>query len=294
MRGRGRPMTPFELAMPQTLKEAVGLLDPEDPTIRVMSGGTALMLMMKTDVFHPTRLISLQRIEDSSAQMGLLPDGRFRIGGMCTLAQMEHNDDLAGFAPVIRSTMRMLANVRVRNVATIGGALSHGDPHMDLPPVLVALDAIVVTESPEGSREIPVADLHVGYYETVLRGDELIREVIIPPQEDRRMTYLKCTTRAVKDWPALGVALTGALDGDSLGGARLVIGSVGERPIRVAEVETVINGRALTDQVIRDAGEAAAASVETIPDELGSAAYKTQLVRVYVERALRDVVNQTA
>ncbi|WP_226553939.1 FAD binding domain-containing protein [Celeribacter naphthalenivorans] len=286
-------MTPFEIAMPTSLREATGLLDPEDPTIRVMSGGTALMLMMKTDVFHPTRLISLRKIEETASQMGLLPDGRFRIGGMCTLAQMEHNDDLAAFAPVIRQTMRMLANVRVRNVATIGGALSHGDPHMDLPPVLVALDAIAVTEGPEGSREIPVAELHAGYYETVLNGDELIREVIIPAQDARRMTYLKCTTRAVKDWPALGVALTGVFEGDTLEDPRLVIGSVAETPIRVDEAETVIKGRSLTDKVIREAGEAASANVETIPDELGSAAYKSQLVRVYVERALRAVANQT-
>ncbi|AJE44880.1 FAD binding domain-containing protein [Celeribacter indicus] len=287
-------MNAFELEMPDSLKAAVALLDPEDPTIRVMSGGTALMLMMKTDVFHPTRLISLRRIEETWSQMGPMPDGSFRIGAMCTLSQMEHNDALAAFAPVIRQTMYLLSNVRVRNVATVGGALAHGDPHMDLPPVLVALDAEVVTESPEGSRRIPVAELHLGYYETVLRGDELIREVIIPPQQDRRASYLKCTTRAVKDWPALGVALSADLDGDSMRDARLVIGSVGERPLRVSEVEAVVNGQQMTERVIRDAGEAAAASVETIPDELGSAAYKTQLVRVHVERALRAVVNQNA
>ncbi|MBN9888317.1 FAD binding domain-containing protein [Salipiger abyssi] len=287
-------MNAFELALPDTLAGAVSLLDPEDPTIRVMSGGTALMLMMKTDVFHPTQLISLRRIEPGYSQMGLLPDGSFRIGAMSTLSDMEHDDALAGFAPVIRQTMKLLSNVRVRNVATVGGALAHGDPHMDLPPVLVALDAQVVTISPEGERTIPVAELHAGYYETILSGNELIKEVIIPPQHARRASYLKCTTRAVKDWPALGVALTTDLDGDTARDTRLVIGAVGEKPIRVAEAEAVIDGQILSDKTIAEAADAAAESVETIEDELGSAAYKTQLVRVYVKRALQQVANQNA
>lgn len=284
-------MRPFELVVPDSLEEAVRLLDPEDPTVRVMSGGTALMLMMKSDVFVPTRLISLRGIEAEHSRLEVRPDGSFHIGAMVTLAQLEHSAALAGFAPVIPETMRILSNVRIRNMATVGGALAHGDPHMDLPPVLIALDATVNTIGPDGARSIRAEDLHAGYYQTVLEPDELIRDVVIAPQTKRRATYLKCTTRAAKDWPALGVAVSTVLSEGDASEVRLVIGSVGDRPVRIAEAEGVLEGRALTPETIRKAAEAAADTVETNSDELGSAAYKKELVRVYVERALKAVAD---
>lgn len=287
-------MNAFEVTLPQTLQEAVALLDADDPSVRPISGGTALMLMMKSGVFRPSRLVSLRDVEKECFSMGVMPDGSFRIGAMASLTQLQQDEALFSFAPVIRHTMRVLSTVRVRNVATIGGALAHGDPHMDLPPVLAALDADVVAIGQNGERTIPVRELHTGYYETVLSGGELIREVIIPPQSGRTATYLKCTTRAVKDWPALGVAVCMQMTADTARDTRLVIGSVGDRPARMPEAEAILNDRALTVDSIREAAEATADQVETISDELGSAAYKKQLVRVYVERAFTALANQEA
>lgn len=287
-------MNAFELNLPRTLHEAVGLLDANDPTVRVISGGTALMLMMKSDVFRPSRLVSLRDIEKEYFSMGVMPDGHFRIGAMATLSQLQQEDTLCSFAPVIRHTMRVLSNVRVRNVATIGGALAHGDPHMDLPPVLVALNADVIAQGPDGERRVPIEQLHTGYYETVLSGNELIKEIIIPPQQGRKATYLKCTTRAAKDWPALGVAVSMDMADDTARDTRLVIGSVSDRPSRVPVAEAVLKDRALSPDIIRKAAEATADTVETVTDELGSAAYKKQLVRVYVERTLNAVASHKA
>ena len=103
----------------------------------------------------------------------------------------------------------------MRNVATVGGALAHADPHMDLPPVLMALGARVVVQGKSGERTIPVDELFAGYYETVLAKDELISSLIVPAQDGRRAAYLKVTTRAVHDWPALGVAVSVAADGNA-------------------------------------------------------------------------------
>src|SRR5262249_12099459 len=136
-------MTPFELAEPASLKEAVGLLDAEDPTVRPIAGGTALMLMMKAAVFRPSRLVSLRRIEPRYAEISAGPDGHLRVGAMATLSALERASAVREKLPIVIRTLRTLSNVRVRNVATVGGNLAHGDPHMDLPPVLIALDARV-------------------------------------------------------------------------------------------------------------------------------------------------------
>jgi carbon-monoxide dehydrogenase medium subunit len=279
-------MTPFELAEPATLREALALLDPDDPSVRAIAGGTALMLMMKAGVFRPTRLVSLRAVGKLSA-IDAVPGGELKIGAMTPLAVLERSQAVRQHAPVITRTLRTLSNVRVRNVATVGGSLAHADPHMDLPPVLIALGAQVSVAGRAGERMIPVENLFAGYYQTVLARDELITELTVPAQGARRACYLKCTTRAVHDWPALGVAVSLAREGDRIRDARIVISAATETPVRLAAAEQMLRGGQIGDALLRQAGESAADEAELITDGQGSAGYKKQLVRVYVVRALR-------
>jgi carbon-monoxide dehydrogenase medium subunit len=283
-------MTPFELVEPATLQEALGLLDPEEASVRPIAGGTALMLMMKAGVFRPTRLVSLRAIEKLSA-IDAAADGKLRIGAMTPLATVERSAAVRKHAPVITRTLRTLSNIRVRNVATIGGSLAHGDPHMDLPPVLIALGARVAVAGRSGERAIPVEELFAGYFETVLKRDELITELVVPGQGARRSSYLKCTTRAVHDWPTLGVAVSLDCDADTVRDARIVISAATERPARLSGAEQALQGGRIGDVLWRRASEAAAEEAELITDGQGSAAYKKQLVRVYVVRALRAALD---
>jgi len=281
-------MMPFELVETQSLREAVGLLDPEDASVRPIAGGTALMLMMKAGLFRPTRLGSLRSVRGRSG-IRFVADGGGRIGALTPLATLEHSHDIQRLLPVIASTLRVLSNVRVRNVATVGGCLAHGDPRMDLPPVLIALGASVRVLGRGGERVIPVADLLTGYFETQLAKDELISELVVPPQTGRRSAYLKCTTRASHDWPTLGVAVSVAVDAGRVRDATVVASAATERAMRIEAPRRLLVGRRPDAKLLRAAGEAAAVA---LANELhGSSAYKQQLVRVYVERALRHALN---
>ena len=277
-------MTPFELAEPTTLREAIGLLDPNDDSVRPIAGGTALMLMMKAGVFRPSRLVSLRNIGELTSIDAL--SGGLTIGAMTPLAVVERSAAVRRHAPVITNTLRTLSNIRVRNVATIGGSLAHADPHMDLPPVLIALGARVTVAGLAGGRTIPVEELFAGYFETVLGRNELITSVIVPAQGNRRSVYLKCTTRAVHDWPALGVAVSVDSDGTTVRDASVVVSAATETPSRLPGAEHTLRGGRAGDALWRRAGEAAAEDAQLISDGQGSAAYKKQLVRVYVARAL--------
>ncbi len=279
-------MTPFELAEPTTVEEALRLLDTEDSTARPLGGGTALMLMMKAGVFQPTRLVSLRRITTLS-RIATAPDGGLVIGALTPLAMVERSADVARGAGVIVRTMRRLSNIRVRNVATIGGCLAHGDPHMDLPPVLMALGASIVVTGRSGERIIKVEDLFAGYYETVLKRAEIITELQIPSQGARRSAYLKCTTGSADDWPALGVAVSLEADGSAIQAPRVVVSAATEKAVRLKGAEEVLSGAAIDDAVLARAGDAAAEEAETISDVRGSAPYKRELLRVYVRRAIR-------
>jgi carbon-monoxide dehydrogenase medium subunit len=281
-------MNAFELAEPRSLRKAAALLDPDDPTVRPIAGGTALMLMMKAGLFRPRMLVSLRRVEKRFATIGRTADGRVRIGALTPLAALERAAPIRRALPVVAATLRTLSNVRVRNVATVGGHLAHADPHMDLPPVLIALGAELTVVSPAGERTLPLAELYAGYYETVLRRDELIAQVLVPRQGARRAAYLKCTTRSADDWPALGIAAVLELDGAVVRAACLVLGAATTTPLRLAAAERTLAGAARDDDAaLRRAGEAAADEAPVIADPQGSAAYKRQLVRVYVARALR-------
>ncbi len=249
-------MAPFELLQPASLADAVSMLAGDEA--RPLSGGTALMLMMKAGVLRPARLVSLAglNLKEISARQGML-----RIGAMTTLRELERSAAVRDGWPVITKALRTLANVRVRNVATVGGALAHGDPHMDLPPLLCALGARVSITGPSGERSAEVESLYAGYLETTLKAGEIITRVEVPPLDGRGAAYVKFTTRSADDWPAVGVAVvSGRPD-------RIYVGAATDRPTRLENVRDIEG------------------------DLHGSAAYKRHLIDVLVKRATDEARN---
>ena len=249
-------MTPFELHQPGTLKDALALLGEG---VRPMGGGTALMLMMKAGVLRPTRLIDLRNLNLSFIRN----TEKLEIGATTTLRELEKSEAVRKGWPVITRMLRTLSNVRVRSVATAGGALAHADPHMDLPPLLCALGASVVIEGKGSSRKVPVEKLITGYLETSIRPDELITSIEVPAMGKRRAAYLKCTTRSADDWPAVGVAV---VLGDE---DRIFVSAATDKPTRISS----------SDDIEKMAIEG---------DLHGSAAYKRHLLKVFLRRALDE------
>jgi carbon-monoxide dehydrogenase medium subunit len=281
-------VAPFELAEPRSLPEAIKLLSSTEEGVRPMSGGTALMLMMKAGVLRPTRLVFLRRA--LSAEIGEGASGALQIGAMARLADLERSVLVRRGWPVIAKALRTLSNVRVRNVATLGGHLAHGDPHTDLPPLLTALGARATVAGPAGERSVAVEALYEGYLETSLARGELVTRVEIPALAGRRAAYLKCTTRSADDWPALGMAVSLQMDGGAVRDSRLVVSAATDRPIRLSAAEKLLHGRGISENLLRQAGEAAAAEVAIESDLHGSAAYKKQLLRVYLKRAIHEAL----
>jgi len=277
---------PFELLEPATIEEAVSLLDPEDAAVRAIAGGTALTLMMKARLFAPERLISLRRLNGAMRGVHVDDDGALRIGAMTSLSELEYSPLVAISTPVIHRTLRTLSNVRIRNVATVGGHLAHGDPHMDLPPILATLGARVRAVSTRGERWIDIEDLFVGYYETALSRDELIAELLIPAQPPgSRSWYAKHTALAADDWPAVGVAVWYRDDGGTIAESRVAVSAATEKPTRLRSAESVLAGSRVGEAFVR-AADAAAEQVEPLGDLRGSPEYKREMVRVHVRRAL--------
>ena len=283
-------MIPFDWQEPDSLEAAIALLTEGDDSVRAFSGGTALMLMMKAGVFVPSCLVSLAKIGPQHSEIALTAEGALRIGAMASLSQLEQARAVAENFPVMRQALRTLSNVRVRNVARVGGALAHGDPHMDLPPLLAALGGVASVHGPSGRRDIAVEDLYLGYYETVLRRGELIESVTVPALGSARAVYVKVTSRSADDWPALNLGLRLEMDGERVAGARIVVSAATEKVTRLHETEKMLQGQRPAGSLLIEAGDHAAREVTFLSDAHGSAAYKKELLRVHLRRAVEECV----
>ncbi len=286
-------MSSFEIVEPRTVEEAFGFLAGDDPAIRPIAGGTALMLMIKAQIFRPVRLVSLRALDNRFTGIAPRDNGAMvRIGAMTTFSELERSGEIRRCFPVIADAMKRLANVRVRNVATVGGNLAHADPHLDLPPIWIALGAEAVILGPGGERVVPVEDIFAGYYETHLGLADLIAELRVPVRPAWRSTYVKVTTRSTHDWPALGLAVSMTLHGRRLADLRLVLSAATDRPTRLTAAEAVLQGSQIDEPTLRRAGEAAAAQAIIESDDRGSADYKRHLLRVYLARAVKSLAGE--
>ena len=278
-------MRRFELLEPDSLAAASAAL-AADPEAKAIAGGTALLILIKHGVFVPGTLVNLRKI-DGAAGITFDPERGLRIGALTSIFDVERDPAVRRHYPVLAEACHVVANIRIRNLATIGGNLAHADYQSDPPTALAALGAEVEVTGPDGTRVIALTDLVVGAYETVLDPAELISAILLPPAEpDWVGTYLKFTTRSSEDRPAVGIAALVRRDGDRCIDARFVVGAVTTTPTRISRAEELATGRAMDRDLFAAVGEAVAAGIAPIDDVRGSAAYKRRVAGVLAERAL--------
>lgn len=286
-------MNDFQYHTPQSLAEAFTLLRDFDDDIRIIAGGTALVLFMKQRLAQPGHLLSLQRIPGldgiTANRTGV------EIGAMCTHRKAETSPLLQEMMPLLCETYHHVATVRIRNMATVGGGLVHADPNLDPPPSLIALDARVVLVSASGQRTLPVEEFFLDYYETAIQPGEVLTQVLVPPLPPNSGTaYFKFLPRTADDYATVSAAARLTLgNGDgTCQDVRIGLGSVGMTPIRARQAEAVLRGQRITPGLMRQAGEAAMGEVDPLDDFRGSADYKRQMAGVFTRRALERALRQ--
>jgi len=287
-------LRPFGLYRPSTVAEASEVLAREGRDAALYAGGTELLLLLKEGLLRVTSLVDVKRLPGLGEIRD--DDGHLSIGATATHRAVERAGAVLARCPMVAAVARHVANIRVRNVGTVGGNLAFADPHSDLATLFVAFDAVVRLESAAGRREMPLTDFVRGPYETARADDELLTSVRLTPwPAGTAGAYLKF---GVYERPTLGVAVALMRDGggDAVAGARVAIGCVGPRPQRVAAAEERLRGWSATD-VARHADEIAtlaARDVEPANDLHGSAEYKKDMTRVFVKRALHVAAARAA
>jgi carbon-monoxide dehydrogenase medium subunit len=270
---------------PQTVELACALLG-DDPDARVVSGGTALAILMRQGLVRPSRLVSLRHVH-CLGDIEVAVDGSLRLGAMVPLRNAERHPALTHGWPVLAEAFRAVATPRIRNMATVGGGLAHADPAQDPPAAYVALEAQVRVSGSKGQRLIAAQDFFVDYYETALLPGEIVTGLEVPRlAPGTGAAFLKFTPRSVDDYATVSACSVVQLDAQGLvKEARLVLGAAGVKPV-VVEVADALVGRPFREDAAREASEQARAVVEPMDDVRGSAAYKRDMAVVFGRRAL--------
>jgi aerobic carbon-monoxide dehydrogenase medium subunit len=282
----------FEYHRPSTLQDAVALLGRLGEGAKVLAGGQSLIPLMKLRLASPRHVIDINRI----AGLGTIAekDGALVIGALVRESELETSDVVRRRFPILADACQVVADPIVRNLATVGGNLAHGDPANDHPAVMLALEAEVVALGPTGARRIPVSGFFTGPLETALKPGEILTEIRIPlPPPRSGGAYLKLE-RKVGDFATAAVAVQLTV-GDNGACARAGIGltNVGPTPIKAQRAEGLLRGQRLDDATIREAARAAAADSDPSEDLRGSVEYKRDLVRVLTIRAIRRALERT-
>jgi len=275
----------FEYHDPESLQETLALVAEHGDEAKLMAGGMSLLPMMKLRLASPAHIVDLWRVSD----MAYIKDaGRhLAIGGKTTHHTLATSTLLRDACPILAEAASVVGDPQIRNLGTIGGSLAHADPAADYLPVMVALGAEFTLKSKDGERKITAKDFFMDLLTTALRPTEVLTEVRVPRlQNGIGSAYLKLSRRAT-DFALVGVAVIGRLSkGGTCAGLDVVLGGMGPIPVRARGVEEALKGNRPQAKQLDDASQQAPDGLTPPSDVHADAAYRTEVSKVYVRRAL--------
>jgi len=275
----------FDYRSPSTLEEALGVLAERGDDAKVMAGGQSLIPLLKLRFSQPQLILDIGRLPGMAEIKR--EDGHIRIGALVRHVDVERSSELAKHLPLMVEAVRWIADPLVRNRGTVVGSVCHADPSGDWGSIMLALNAELVAQSKSGERVIPIDGFFQGPFTTTLRPDEVATAIWIPlPTGPSGGSYHKLE-RKVGDFATVAVSVQIELDGRKVKKAGIGMTSVGATNLKAKQAEAGLAGRELTDDVIAEAARRAAAFAEPKDDIRGTAAYKKDVVRVFVQRGLK-------
>jgi len=282
----------FDYLRPQTKEEVCSLLSKHKDA-KVLAGGTDVLVQMKKRAITPPSIIGLKNIPDWDY---ILCDekGTVKIGALTTLHSIETSSLIQEKVPLLARTAHLMATPHVRRLGTLVGNLCNASPSADMAPPLIVLGAAVKVKGLEGERSIEVEKLFTGPGKTILKRGEIVTEVEIPPLPPRSGgVYLKLPARTAIDIAAVGVAVMATLDSKDICSAiKIALGAVAPTPIRALRGEAVLKGKKLEASLIQEAANVSKKEAQPISDVRSSADYRTEVVGVFVQRAIQQVQEQ--
>ena len=281
----------FDYHAPASIPEAIALLSRFGESAKVISGGQSLLPLLKLRLGTAEHLVDIGRI--AGLEYVREEGGSLRIGGRTRESVLERSEIVQTRFPILLDTARVIADPLVRNRATVGGNLAHGDPANDHPATMLALRAIVVAQGPDGERTIPIDRFFTGLFATALAADEILTEIRIPVPPNRSGGAYMKLERKVGDYATAAAAAQVTLDGaGNFSQVGLALTNAGPVPTRASAAEDVLRGKRADEANIAEAARRAAKAASPTADRRGSVEYKREMARVLAVRALKKAVER--
>jgi carbon-monoxide dehydrogenase medium subunit len=276
----------FEYHEPATLEEAVALLGRHHGAVSLLAGGTDLLVEIKEQLRRPQHVVNIKKISgidsfDYDERSGL------RIGALVTARSIETSPVVLAKYRGLAQAARELGSIQIRNRATLVGNVCRASPSADTLPPLIADRALAKLYGPAGERMVELEHFFTGPGQTVLRPDELVTELLLPPPAPHTAkVYIKHGRRKAMELATVAVAVTLTMDGERCRDARIVLGAVAPTPIRARGAEDALRDQAADDEHIAKAARAARSEARPISNVRASADYRSEMVEVLTRRAL--------
>ncbi|MEW5784756.1 MAG: xanthine dehydrogenase family protein subunit M [Bacillota bacterium] len=279
-----------QILRPETLENALDSLAAHAGQANLIAGGTDLLPAMAKGMLSPAVLIDLDNVPELKV---LKEDGAdIHLG-----AALTHNEILESFVGdlhgAFREALSSIACNQTRNMGTVGGNIAMAVPSADTAPALLVYDAVVeLISAARGARQLPLDQFFVGPRKTVMQPDEIIVKFILPGAAGRRSSFIKHGRRKALSLAVVNVAAGLRLENGVCKDVRIAMGAVAPTPIRARESERVLEGAAPTAaNILLAAEKASREECSPIDDFRASCAYRKELVKVYVKRALESLTD---
>ena len=272
---------------PQTLDDAVRLLSGESGLAKVLAGGTDLLVQIRTDLIEPDLIVDIKGIGEVRAIKE--EGGGFRIGAAVTGAELEEHPTFGKIWPGVLEGFNLIGSTQVQGRATMGGNLCNGSPAADSIPALIAGDAVATIAGPNGTRELPVADIIIGPRKLAIAKDEFVVSFFLPARPAKASdAYLRFIPRTEMDIAVVGAGVNITVDDSgTISAAKVSLGAVAPRPVLVPDAAKAIIGTKLEDAALDKFGAACSAACNPIDDKRGTIEYRTKVAAVIAQRTAK-------
>ena len=280
-------LTPFEYHKPATKAEALELLATLE-NVKVLAGGTDLVIQMKEKLVKPDHIVDITGIEELNGIK--LEDGKGGVIGACTtLAQCEFSEELKAKYPAFAYAAGELAGPQIREMGTVGGNLSHSSPSAETPCSLIAYGAVLTLESKDGAREIAVKDFIHGNRQNDLKPGEIITKITLEePKPNTVVKYGYVGLRSAMEIDMANMAISLTVEDGIVKDAFCVMGSVFIKPLISELVPGILVGKKIDDAVLKEASEATMSEVKPITDVRASAQYRKDVIGALTRRLFKE------
>lgn len=277
----------FTYFTPDSVEEAIKLLQEHGDDAKIIAGGHSLLPAMKLRLASPNVLIDIGKIK---SLRGVVVNGTINIGAGTTWRMIETNAELKAHCPVFAEAVAKIGDIQVRNRGTLGGSLAHADPAADSTAVVLALDALILVEGPAGSRTIAANDFFTDMLSTALAPNEIITAVVFNKMGvGEGAAYMKFSHPASR-YAIVGVAAYVKMSAGKVTACRIAVTGAGPTACRQHAAEQALLRSDGGDEAIAAAADLAGSEMEFLGDIQASEEYRKAMTKVYAKRALAAAV----